>query len=308
MKESILLDNDKVSLILGSNDRNLGYIENLLEVFLSVRGNIVMTDRESHYFKPLFQRLSSVAAEKGELTESDIFMEYESLMDGNGKKTEAIKILNSSIYPKSKNQERFLSALKDNQIVFASGPAGTGKTFIAIAWALKQVFSSKKNRIIITRPVVEAGESLGFLPGDLSKKLDPYLKPIYDAMDAIITPAHAQILHDNGTIEISPLAYMRGRSINNAVVIFDEAQNATKSQMKMFLTRLGESSQAIITGDPTQIDLKYKNDSGLAEAQEILDEIEGVSVIRFTYQDTVRSRLVKEIIKAYERRENEVKI
>lgn len=166
-------------------------------------------------------------------------------------------------------------------------------------WALSEVLSGRKSKLLLTRPVVEAGESLGFLPGDLQQKLNPYLRPLYDAMEYVLTPSQIKRLEESGAVEIAPLAYMRGRSVNNAVMILDEAQNATKSQMRMFLTRLGENSQAIATGDPSQIDLPHRSDSGLIEAIETLDGIHGVSVIRFSHNDTVRSRIVREIVKAY---------
>ena len=220
---------------------------------------------------------------------------------------ETISVLGKTVWPKTKNQKEFINALASNQIIFASGPAGTGKTFLAVAYALEEVFSGRKNKIVMTRPVVEAGESLGFLPGDLSQKLNPYLRPLYDAMDLLLNPQQIKRLEENGTIEIAPLAYMRGRSLNNSVVILDEAQNTTSGQMRMFLTRIGESSTAVITGDPTQIDLPKKSDSGFTEAMDILCGIESLSVVRFSHRDTVRSRIVREIVKAYSLEENDGK-
>ena len=186
------------------------------------------------------------------------------------------------------------------QVVFATGPAGTGKTFLAIAYALSQVLSGRSQKLVLTRPVVEAGESLGFLPGDLSQKLNPYLRPLYDAMEYFIPPAQIRRMEEAGQIEISPLAYMRGRSLNRSIVLLDEAQNTTRGQMKMFLTRLGEDSKAVITGDLTQIDLPKRTQSGLVHALGILHDIEGLAVVQFRSADIIRSRLVKAIIDCYQ--------
>jgi phosphate starvation-inducible PhoH-like protein len=188
----------------------------------------------------------------------------------------------------------------EHELSFCIGPAGTGKTYLAVAYALRQILSRSKRKLVLTRPVVEAGESLGFLPGDLAQKISPYLKPLYDAMENLIPPDVLQKLEENRTIEIAPLAYMRGRSLRDCVIILDEAQNTTKEQMKMFLTRLGENTEAIVTGDVTQIDLPKRTHSGLLEALRIL---EGIPEIHFTYfsgNDIVRSRLVRRIIQAYD--------
>ena len=294
-------------MVLGVNDKNLSYIELLLGTELMMRGNVVSSLSDSPSFLPLMKRLEKAALERGGLTESEIFMEFQALSgmevddgdidDGEVKISAGVK----SIWPKSQVQRKYIRAMQNSQVVISSGPAGTGKTFLAIAYALSEVLSGRKQKIVLTRPVVEAGESLGFLPGDLAQKLNPYIRPLYDAMEYILTPSQIKRLEDNGAIEISPLAYMRGRSLNHSIVILDEAQNATKSQMKMFLTRLGEDSKAIITGDPTQIDLPRKRESGLIEAMEILGGIPGLSMIRFTHADTVRSRIVRDIVKAYSR-------
>lgn len=309
MADTYVFSNDNMSKVLGANDKNLAYLELLLGTDISARGNSLSTLKPRDGFIEFMKRLESAAKKRGELSESEIYMEFQlidepfiDLERPNGKTSSdkrQITVLGKSIWPKSQAQREMFSALQDNQIVFASGPAGTGKTFIAIAWALEEVLSGKKNKIVLTRPVVEAGESLGFLPGDLSQKLNPYLKPLYDAMDYLLTPRDIKRLEDSGTIEIAPLAYMRGRSLNKSVVILDEAQNATSSQMKMFLTRIGESSQAIVTGDPTQVDLPKSVESGFREAIRILDGIDSISVVKFTHNDTVRSRIVREIVRAY---------
>ncbi|MBI4550372.1 MAG: PhoH family protein [Candidatus Omnitrophica bacterium] len=205
------------------------------------------------------------------------------------------------IRPKSKNQEDYIAAVKENDIVFGIGPAGTGKTYLAVALALEHLKKKKVNRIILTRPAVEAGESLGFLPGDLYAKINPYLRPLYDALYDMMDMDEVVRSMQRGIIEIAPLAYMRGRTLNDAFVILDEGQNTTPEQMKMFLTRLGFSSKAVITGDVTQIDLPSGKRSGLVESQKILHDIHGIRYVYLTEKDVVRHRLVKDIVKAYEK-------
>ena len=309
MAETYIFDDEKTELVLGPNDRNLSYLELILGSDITVKGNTLTLWRNTPFFIPLMKRLERVSSERGALGEGEIYMEFQEVKDETetpeeisipvkeGK--ESINVLGKTVWPKTKTQREFISSLFSSQLVFASGPAGSGKTFLSVAFALEEIFSGHRNKIVLTRPVVEAGESLGFLPGDLSQKLNPYLRPLYDAMDLLLNPQQIKRLEENGTIEIAPLAYMRGRSLNNSVVILDEAQNTTKGQMKMFLTRIGESSTAIVNGDSTQIDLPRKSDSGFTEAIRILDGIDGLSVVRFTHRDTVRSRLVREIVKAY---------
>ena len=299
-------DSQTMSWVLGINDRNVSYLEILVGSEIFVRGNSISSDKPS-FFSDFIDRLIKVAKQREcELSESEIFMEYQllncddSLIKPFSKKDNCINVSSKSVYPKSPKQAEFINLLNLNQICFAVGPAGTGKTFLAIAHALSHLLTGKKQKIVLTRHVVEAGESLGFLPGDLSQKLNPYLKPLYDSMEYLLTPAQIKKLEENGSIEISPLAYMRGRSINKAVIILDEAQNTTKNQMKMFLTRLGESSQAIITGDITQIDLPKKSESGLVHALSILHDIESLSITEFSKNDIIRSRIVKEIISCYD--------
>ena len=205
------------------------------------------------------------------------------------------------IKPKTVGQQNYIEKIKKNTIVFGVGPAGTGKTFLAVAMAVTALKQKQISRIVLTRPAVEAGEKLGFLPGDLQSKIDPYLRPLYDALGEMLGNESFQKHLEKGTIEVAPLAYMRGRTLDDAFIILDEAQNTTPEQMKMFLTRLGNNSKAIVTGDVTQIDLPYIKKSGLIEAIEILDDIDGISIFRFTHKDVVRHPLVQKIILAYEK-------
>ncbi|MBO4667004.1 MAG: PhoH family protein, partial [Bacilli bacterium] len=207
-----------------------------------------------------------------------------------------------AVYPKTLNQKMYVKALETNDIVFALGPAGTGKTYLGVMFALKYLKTFKARRIVLVRPIVEAGEKLGFLPGDLKEKIDPYLLPIYDALYEAIGKETVTKMIEKGTIEVAPLAYMRGRTLDNAVVILDEAQNATLTQMKMFLTRLGFNSKMIVTGDITQIDLPNPHYSGLIEATSLLDDVKGIKIIKFERGDVMRHPLVFKIIERYENR------
>jgi len=205
-----------------------------------------------------------------------------------------------AITPKSRVQKEYIDAMRQHDIVFGIGPAGTGKTYLAMAMAVSALTKGRVNRIILTRPAVEAGEALGFLPGDLAEKVDPYLRPLYDALHDMMPFEKASALLHQGGIEVAPLAFMRGRTLNDSFIILDEAQNTTGEQMKMFLTRIGFSSKAVITGDITQIDLPSKKTSGLIQAKNILSDIDGIGFVYFTKADVVRHRLVQEIIRAYE--------
>ncbi len=300
---------DCVQLVLGANDSNLPYLEMLLASDISVRGTTISASEDVPLFIPFMKRLEKAAEERGGLKEAEIFMEFQLLSEPAAADREdgtpVIVAAGRSIYPKSRAEKELFSVLRTSDVVFSIGPAGTGKTFVAVIWALSEVLSGRKGKLLLTRPVVEAGESLGFLPGDLKQKLGPYLNPLYDAAEYVLSPQQIRRMEENGTIEIAPLAYMRGRSVNNAVMILDEAQNATRAQMKMFLTRLGENSQAIVTGDPSQTDLPSRRESGLDEAVSILGGIKGVSVVRFSHSDTVRSRIVREIVRAYSESEGE---
>lgn len=306
--------------VCGVNDRNIPYIELLLNGELFVHGNSItyrdVPDREGSgdaVFTNLMIRLKRLAEQREDITEPEIFMEYQALQVGKVR-TEAdiakdlqdeqnsfISVGGKIVYPKSSRQRTFIHLMRERQLVFSIGPAGTGKTFLAIAHALGEVLGGRKQKIILTRPVVEAGESLGFLPGDLTQKIGPYLRPLYDAMEYLLPPAIIKRLEDNGAVETAPLAYMRGRSLNNACVILDEAQNTTTEQMKMFLTRLSENSTAVITGDVTQVDLPRSRKSGLVHASAILHDVPGIGFVEFDSSDVVRSRMVQRIIDAYEK-------
>ena len=209
------------------------------------------------------------------------------------------------IVPKSEGQRRYVQRITNNDIVIGIGPAGTGKTYLAVACGLDALYKKRVRRIVLVRPAVEAGENLGFLPGDLQEKVDPYLRPLYDALEDMMPPDRMRRALEESTIEIAPLAYMRGRTLSDAFVILDEAQNATTAQMKMFLTRLGLNSQVVITGDKTQIDLPRKTDSGLLEVERILSDIDGISFVYLSSKDVIRHRLVKDIIHAYARASEE---
>ncbi len=320
MATSFVFDRiDALRSVCGINDSNIPYLEKILGCSIYVRGDRVECnteesgdpERTSRLFTDLLDRLSRLSGITSDISEPEILMEYKSVQETLEKeasgstdrpaKREFISVLSKAVYPKSSHQEEYIRAMNRSQITFGIGPAGTGKTYLAVAYCLGELLSGRKQKLILTRPVVEAGESLGFLPGDLSQKLNPYLKPLYDSMEALIAPATIRRLEDSGSIEIAPLAYMRGRSIHNACIILDEAQNTTQAQMKMYLTRIGENSCAIITGDVTQIDLPKPSASGLVQARDILHDIEGIEFVSFTARDTVRSRVVQRIIDAYEK-------
>ncbi len=292
-------------------------IKNRLKVELKIERNgggerIVITGDKGdvEFAKNFFLNISNLF-ENGEKIEEDDFLTIlNSIPNDDKSKLQTISkdsfltpFNRKRVKPKTFNQYHYIEAMKNNDIVFSIGPAGTGKTYLAMAFALSYLSKKLVKRIILTRPVVEAGEKLGFLPGDIPQKVNPYLRPLYDAIFDLLDPEKAKNFLEDEIIEIAPLAYMRGRTLNNAFVILDEAQNTTYEQMKMFLTRFGIGSKAVITGDITQIDLPSKMRSGLVEAVKILKEIEGIKIVYFTEKDVVRHKLVREIIKAYEKHE-----
>ena len=218
---------------------------------------------------------------------------------------EVIKTPKRSVIPRSKRQKEYVRSLKTNQIVMSLGPAGTGKTYLAVAVALTMLLEKKVERIILSRPAVEAGERLGFLPGDMKDKIDPYLRPLYDSLYDLLDYDKIQRKIESGEIEIAPLAFMRGRTLKNSFAILDEAQNATETQIKMFLTRIGENSKLVVNGDPSQIDLPNKNQSGLIKSQAILKDVKEIAVINFDHQDVIRHPLVTKIVEAYQKNSND---
>lgn len=301
------------SLIVGPNDAFIKVIEEKYNLELTVRQGSVMIKDDDVSFE---EKLINIFALMEDLLENNIvFSESElrsiinNVSSDNYKKIASIYLKKDiiyttssgrTIYPRTINQKLYINALEENDIVFALGPAGTGKTYLAVLFALKYLKANKARKIILVRPIVEAGEKLGFLPGDLKEKVDPYLVPIYDGLYDTLGKDVVTKMIEKGTIEVAPLAYMRGRTLENSIIILDEAQNTTLSQMKMFLTRLGFNSKMIITGDITQIDLPTKNQSGLVEATSLLDNIKGIKIIKFQRDDVMRHPLVFKIIERYE--------
>ena len=309
---SVVLESSAMlSEVCGVNDVNLQAMEKMLETRILSRGNELYIEDENPEKKELLVRMLGELEDHVNLGQSPtpdlVRAVFTSLTAGSDERAERLKeahihiaAANRSVFPRTFAQALYIDGMDAHEMVFCVGPAGTGKTYLAVAHALAEVLGKKKRKLVLTRPVVEAGEKLGFLPGDLAQKINPYLKPLYDAMESLAPQETIQKLEDNRIIEIAPLAYMRGRSLNNCYIILDEAQNTTREQMKMFLTRIGEGSRAIITGDVTQIDLPSKRESGLLHAIRILDTIEEIHFNYFTSKDVVRNPLIKKIVRAYE--------
>ena len=297
----------------GASDKNIKFIEKSFKSKIVLRGDELLVDGSKDEIKilqKLVTEMLNTILRKESISISDIKVLLNSqIVNSNENKDYLIdeKIVlhthKEPVYAKTKGQIKYFKAVLDNDIVFAVGPAGTGKTYQAVACAVSALKNNEVERIIITRPVVEAGEHLGFLPGDLKDKVDPYLTPLYDALNNMLPPDKLKKYMDNKQIEIAPLAYMRGRTLHNSFIILDEAQNSTQMQMKMFLTRVGVTSKSIVTGDVTQIDLERGVKSGLIHAISILKKIKGIEFVYFDESDVVRHRLVKEIIKAYSKEE-----
>ncbi len=299
---------DQLSVLCGVNDGNLRVIEDYLGAPVVTRGNeltVATTNADvCRKFQVLVERvlsrdadassapdmirafISAMSAEEGAPSTFDSYIE--------------IPRATRRIYPKTVKQAELIANFQKHDVVFAIGPAGTGKTFIAVAEALKLVLSRQVRKVVLTRPVVEAGENLGFLPGDLAQKINPYLRPLYDSIENLLSVETIRKMEDSGLIEVAPLAYMRGRTLDHAVIILDEAQNTTREQMKMFLTRLGEGSKMIITGDPSQTDLPGRVESGLTHCARVLANVPEIGFVRLENRDVVRNPLVKKIVQAYE--------
>lgn len=308
----IIPQSEVLHRICGTNDSNLSLIENFLGVSVFARGNELSVNSEdketTENFRFIIDRISdefSVNESTG--TDREIIQSVLNT-EVSGKISDVSVSIPGAfkrIYPETKGQADLILAMRSSDLVFALGPAGSGKTYLAAAEALRLLLCHKISSIVITRPVVEAGESLGYLPGDLQEKINPYIKPLYDAMNSILPRETIKKLNDNNLIETAPLAYMRGRTLKNCAVILDEAQNTTPEQMKMFLTRMGENSKVFITGDPTQVDLPPRIQSGLVHSTKILNNIKGISIVELTSTDVVRNPLVKQIIQAYENEERQ---
>ncbi|MGQ9476988.1 MAG: PhoH family protein [Candidatus Bipolaricaulia bacterium] len=305
-RELILKDQDEAAALFGQLNRNLNYIkEQFPQVKIIARGERVLIEgEEAELVRDLLDRLLDIIADNHvpSLDEVRYLVEKtKERADLKGVLTDVIQVTHwgEEIRPKTVGQRRYVEAIEKNDIVFAIGPAGTGKTYLAVAEAVAHLKRGKAGRIILTRPAVEAGEELGFLPGDIQAKVNPYLRPLYDALYDMLSSDELARYRGDGRIEIAPLAFMRGRTLNNSFVILDEAQNTTHTQMKMFLTRLGFHSKVVVTGDITQIDLE-RGRSGLVEVQHILKGIEGIEFIYLDKSDVVRHQLVRRIIEAYE--------
>ena len=304
----VLEDQTVLSSLCGANDENLHVFETYLGVPVICRGNEVTVVTSDQAICKRFQKLIDTLLESPEITSDGLADFIASCVANSAPQQGAfcpqcIHIPRGikSVYPKNRKQAALIDSIYANDITFGLGPAGTGKTYIAVALALKMLLSHTVRKLILTRPVVEAGESLGFLPGDLVQKINPYLRPLFDIMETLLPADVLRGMEESNTIEVAPLAYMRGRTLHNAVVILDEAQNTTKEQMKMFLTRMGEGSKLIITGDPSQSDIRGRSESGLVHAVSLIRTIDGIGTVEFSADEVVRHSLVQKIINAYEK-------
>jgi phosphate starvation-inducible PhoH-like protein len=309
-------DNERLSLLCGQHNRHLVRIEQALHVGLSSFGNQITiageyenVDKASQAFTSLYRQLSNhdTSIELSSTLVDDLLRQAENGLDLDKSpidKSVFATTWKKKIYPRTSGQSAYFKLLQAHEVVFGLGPAGTGKTYMAVAWAVDCLKRRMVDRIVLSRPAVEAGERLGFLPGDMKEKVDPYLRPLYDALYDMMPAEKVDRMLASGEIEIAPLAFMRGRTLANAFVIIDEAQNTTPVQMKMVLTRLGEDSCMIITGDLSQIDLPSGQLSGLSDAVNRLDQVKGVGIIRLSGEDVVRHPVVARILKAYETRQN----
>ncbi|HEX7772038.1 MAG TPA: PhoH family protein [Pyrinomonadaceae bacterium] len=296
--------------LFGVHDQNIKYLESLLDVRIDARGQDVSIDGDPadvETAQSILEDFSDLFKEGKTFTDKELREAFAQIAEDRAfslrdyfTKTRFNPAGKKQVAPKSVNQRKYIQAIQDNDVVFGIGVAGTGKTYLAVAMAVQALMQKQVNRIVLARPAVEAGEKLGFLPGDLQDKVDPYLRPLYDALFDLIDYERVTRLLEKRVIEVAPLAFMRGRTLSDAFIILDEAQNTTSEQMKMFLTRIGFGSKAVITGDVTQVDLPTGKRSGLIEAERILSKLEGIEFVYFTDKDVVRHRLVQLIIRAYD--------
>jgi phosphate starvation-inducible PhoH-like protein len=296
--------------LFGVHDQNIKYLESLLDVRIDARGQDVSIDGDPadvETAQRILEDFSDLFKEGKHFTDKELREAFAQIAEDRAfslrdyfTKARFNPAGKKQVAPKSANQRKYLQAIQDNDVVFGIGVAGTGKTYLAVAMAVQALMQKQVNRIVLARPAVEAGEKLGFLPGDLQDKVDPYLRPLYDALFDLIDYERVTRLLEKRVIEVAPLAFMRGRTLSDAFIILDEAQNTTSEQMKMFLTRIGFGSKAVITGDVTQVDLPTGKRSGLIEAERILSHLDGIEFVYFTDKDVVRHKLVQMIIRAYE--------
>ena len=309
----IFQNNDLLMGVVGEFNSNLKELEKLTQTNLYSRGNSILIKSKtgkSEIIKNAIQFLSEQFINNGSIEKKDIISSINKFMieEKNNSKEKIeyiIKTPKRSVIPRSERQKKYVRALKESDIIISAGPAGTGKTYLAVAVALTMLLEKKIERIILSRPAVEAGERLGFLPGDMKEKVDPYLRPLYDSLYDLLDYEKVQKRIEIGDIEIAPIAFMRGRTLKNSFAILDEAQNATDIQIKMFLTRIGENSKIVINGDPSQIDLSNKSLSGLNRSKKLLGHLKEISVVDFDHSDVVRHPLVSKIVKAYSDQSNE---
>ncbi len=310
-----IFNNEILMGLVGSFDNNLKELEKISGAKIFFRGNSITLKGDkltNEKVKDAIEYLINRFKSDKKIDKNDIIssLNNEIVKETKNQTTvqsleEVIKTPKKSVIPRSKKQKEYVKALKTNQIIMSLGPAGTGKTYLAVAVALTMLLEKKIKRIILSRPAVEAGERLGFLPGDMKEKIDPYLRPLYDSLHELFDYDKIQKKIETGEIEIAPLAFMRGRTLKNSFAILDEAQNATGTQIKMFLTRIGENSKLVVNGDPSQIDLPNKNQSGLIESQKILKGIKEISIINFNQNDVIRHPLVTKIVEAYQKKNND---
>ena len=308
MEKTIEIKGMDQRLLFGPADINLKLVENFFQSQIVVRGDIIKIDgddKEANIISSVFHEMNATINRRGSITSKDVKTIINFITNSNSTNIKSMDLTvhygrKGAISARTLGQEEYINIVRENDMVFSVGPAGTGKTFIAVAFAVSALLNHEVDRIVLCRPAVETGENLGFLPGDLKEKVDPYLAPMYDALSEMIPSVQLKTLLDENIIEIIPLAYMRGRTFNNAFMILDEAQNATTLQMKMFLTRLGLKSRAVITGDITQIDLSKKSQSGLLQVIDLLKGIDGIGFSKMSSSDIVRHKLVRDIIKAYD--------